>query len=64
MTSTAEQNARYLADPRQCVDCGGHPAAGMPRCYSCHDIWKAAQLPPPPPFVIEITWTDKQKAKR
>lgn len=64
MTTTAEQTARYLADPRQCIDCAGRPAAGMPRCYSCHDNWKAGQLLPPPPFVIQITWADKQKANQ
>jgi hypothetical protein len=37
--STPEQKARYLANPRQCVDCGGKPAAGMPRCYGCHPLY-------------------------
>lgn len=31
-----EQNARYLANPRQCIQCAGPPAAGMPRCLTCH----------------------------
>ncbi|WP_396902763.1 hypothetical protein [Mycolicibacterium sp.] len=34
--STPEQKARYLADPRQCVDCGGTPSAARPRCDDCH----------------------------
>lgn len=31
-----DRHARYLANPRECVDCGGVPAAGMPRCGDCH----------------------------
>ena len=35
MTATDEQNTRYLAS--KCVDCGGKPSAGRPRCAGCHD---------------------------
>ena len=30
------QHARYLANPRQCIDCGAKPSAGRPRCARCH----------------------------
>lgn len=36
--STPEQKDRYLAEPRQCIDCGGRPSAGRPRCDGCHEI--------------------------
>ncbi|QDF19360.1 hypothetical protein SEA_CRACKLEWINK_74 [Mycobacterium phage Cracklewink] len=38
--STPEQKARYLANPRQCIDCGGKPSAGRPRCDDCHKKWE------------------------
>ncbi|KAB7752897.1 hypothetical protein [Mycolicibacterium mucogenicum] len=53
MTTAAEQNARYLAEPRQCVDCGGTPDAGRLRCTDCHAEWMASQGITRP-FVIEI----------
>lgn len=31
------ENARYRANPRQCIDCAGPPSAGRPRCNTCHD---------------------------
>lgn len=31
-----EATARYLANPRECTDCGGVPDAGRLRCEACH----------------------------
>lgn len=57
--STDEQNRRYTATPRQCVDCGGPPSAGRPRCDTCHHLHANRPRPPDPngPFVIELILT-------
>ncbi|URM86515.1 hypothetical protein PBI_HILLTOPFARM_74 [Mycobacterium phage Hilltopfarm] len=36
MTPKELRHERYLANPRRCVDCGGDPSAGRPRCDDCH----------------------------
>lgn len=40
---TAESHARYLANPRQCIACGGKPSAGRPRCGTCHQEYVRGQ---------------------
>lgn len=40
---TADSHARYLANPRQCIDCGGVPSAGRPRCADCHQDYMRGQ---------------------
>ena len=30
------RRARYLSNPRLCVDCAGTPLAGHTRCGDCH----------------------------
>lgn len=31
------RRARYMTNPRQCVDCAGEPDAGRTRCTTCHN---------------------------
>lgn len=33
--TTTDRHTRYRAG--QCVDCGGKPSAGRPRCTPCHE---------------------------
>lgn len=34
-----ESTRRYLSTPRECIGCGGVPAAAMPRCLDCHRLY-------------------------